>query len=67
MGSRKRQDLLNKLGAWGPCGRAEVGRGEARGSREKFRALLKLLNKQNKTNIMTSRNLHANGWKKYPE
>ena len=29
MGSRKRQDLLSKLGAWGPWGRVEVGRGKA--------------------------------------
>ena len=25
--SRKRQDLLSKLGAWGPSGRVEAGRG----------------------------------------
>ena len=29
MGSRKRQDLLSKLGAWGLCGRVEGQRGEA--------------------------------------
>ena len=29
MGIRKRQDLLSKLGAWGPWGRVEWGRGEA--------------------------------------
>ena len=35
MGSRKRQDLLSKLGAWGPCERIEgEGRGKE-GSREK--------------------------------
>ena len=34
-GSRKRQDLLSKLGAWGPCERIEgEGRGRKR-SREK--------------------------------
>ena len=26
MGSRKRQDLLSKLGTWGPWGRVEAGR-----------------------------------------
>ena len=27
MGSRKRQDLLSNLGAWGPWGRSEAGMG----------------------------------------
>ena len=35
MGSRKRQDLLSKLRAWGPWGRVEVGRGEAGRGAEK--------------------------------
>ena len=28
MGSRKIQDLLSKLGAWGPCEKVESRRGE---------------------------------------
>ena len=35
MGSRKRQDLLSKLGAWGPWGRIEERRGEAGRGTEK--------------------------------
>ena len=35
MESRKRQDLLSKLGAWGPWERTEVGRGEAGREAEK--------------------------------
>ena len=35
MGSRKRQDLLSKLGAWGPWERVEEGRGEAGRGAEK--------------------------------
>ena len=36
MGNRKRQDLLSKLGAWGPWGRFEGGRGETgRGEAER--------------------------------
>ena len=35
MGSRKRQDLLSKLGTWGPWGRTEVRRGEAERGAEK--------------------------------
>ena len=38
MGSRKRQDLLSKVGAWGPWEKVEgEGRGKE-GSREKCRA-----------------------------
>ena len=41
MGSRKRQDLLSKLGAWGLCEKVEgVGRGKE-GSGEKYVAQLK--------------------------
>ena len=35
MNSRKRQDLLSKLGAWGPWGRAGGGRGETGKGAEK--------------------------------
>ena len=35
MGSRKRQDLLSKLEAWGPWGRVEGGRREAGRGAEK--------------------------------
>ena len=37
MGSRKRQDLLSKLGAWGPQKRIErEGRGTVEGGGEKY-------------------------------
>ena len=51
MGSRKRQDLLNKLGAWGSWERVQ---GEERGreeSREKCIAQLNQLKKE-KSNIL---------------
>ena len=35
MGSRKRQDLLSKFGAWGPWERVEAGSGEAGRGAEK--------------------------------
>ena len=35
MGSRKRQDLPSKLGAWGPWGKVEGWRGEAGKGTEK--------------------------------
>ena len=35
MGSRKRQDILSKLGAWGPWERVEGEGREREGSREK--------------------------------
>ena len=35
MGSRKKQDLLSKLGAWGPRERIDKGRGEERRGIEK--------------------------------
>ena len=41
MGSRKRDDLLNKLGAWGPWGRLEEGRGEAKKGADEFLQLNK--------------------------
>ena len=37
MGSRKMQDLLSKLGAWGPCKRVEEEENGRKGSREKCR------------------------------
>ena len=50
MGSRKRQDLLRKLGAWRPWKRVEVeGRGK-KGSREKCRAEQKSIKKNNNNN-----------------
>ena len=46
MGSRKRQDLLSKLGAWGPWERVE-GEGRGReGSREKCRVQSKSIKKR---------------------
>ena len=36
MGSRKRQDLMSKLGVWGPRKRAERKRGEREGTGEKY-------------------------------
>ena len=41
MGSRKRQDLLSKVGVWGSWGRAEVRRGEAGRRTEKNAELSK--------------------------
>ena len=44
MGSSKRQDLLSKLGAWGPWKRVEV-QGKAReGSKQKMYSSLKKIN-----------------------
>ena len=36
MGNRKKQDLLNKLGEWGPWERVERDGREGKGSREKI-------------------------------
>ena len=36
MGSRKRQDLLNKFGEWGSWERVEADVGRKKGSREKY-------------------------------
>ena len=48
MGSRKRQDLLSKLGARGLWVRAEERRGGARRKAEKNRELNKKINKKKK-------------------
>ena len=51
MGSRKRQDLLSKLGTWRPWERVE-GKGRGRdGSREKCRAQQKLIKKRKKRRL----------------
>ena len=45
MGSRKRQDLLSELGAWGPWERVEVGRGKAgRGAEIMYSSIKSLKN-----------------------
>ena len=50
MGSRKRQNLLSKLGAWGPWDRSEGGRGEAGRGTEKNVELNKYQFKKRKEN-----------------
>ena len=47
MGSRKRQDLLSKLGAWGSWGRVEGRRGETgRGAEKNVKLNLNINKKQ---------------------
>ena len=46
-GSRKRQDLLSKLGIWGPWERAEGERRRREGNGEKYIAQYKHLKKRN--------------------